>query len=243
MGTVMYRALALAFAIVLTGIASGQSDKPVAPHVTFHVEGTIDSPANAVIPHVEVHFVGDNADRTVIVDDKGFYQADLPIGTYTMTATFPPSGPNHISLLTEYVRFFRVQSPRTVTLNGTLYGIYFCDGVWGGKDAEEVYKDDCGGEDSFPLPLRDGVPLRLEINYVRRERGEKLVSYSSTSIVQRPVLVAYNLFALQADSVDYNATDGTIRAYGHVTFEGPSGHANAGSAGFKVNDGKATRLW
>jgi hypothetical protein len=160
-----------------------------------------------------------------------------------MTAAFPPSGPNHISLLTKYVRFFRVQSAMTITLNGTLYGIYSCDGVWGGKDAEEVYKDDCGGEDSFPFPSRDGAPFRLEIHYVRRERGEKRVSYSSTTVVQRPVLVAYNLFALQAESVDYNATDGTIRAYGHVIFEDPSGQVNVGSAGFKFNDGKATRLW
>jgi len=239
----MYRILALACAIILTGIASGQSDKPVAPLATFHVEGTIDDPVNAVIPHVEVRFVGDSADKTVVADDKGFYQTDLPAGTYTMTAAFPPSGPNHISLLTKYVRFFRVQSAMTITLNGTLYGIYSCDGVWGGKDAEEVYKDDCGGEDSFPFPSRDGAPFRLEIHYVRRERGEKRVSYSSTTVVQRPVLVAYNLFALQAESVDYNATDGTIRAYGHVIFEDPSGQVNVGSAGFKFNDGKATRLW
>jgi hypothetical protein len=68
----MYRILALACAIILTGIASGQSDKPVAPLATFHVEGTIDDPVNAVIPHVEVRFVGDSADKTVVADDKGF---------------------------------------------------------------------------------------------------------------------------------------------------------------------------
>jgi hypothetical protein len=239
----MYRTLTLLCAIALSGIASGQRGKTAAPTGTFHVEGTIDDPLNAVIPHVEVHFVGDNADRTVIADDKGFYQTDLPVGTYTMTAAFPPSGPNHISLLTKYGRFFRVSSPMTVTLNGTLYAIYSCDGVWGGKDADEVYKDDCGGEDSFTFPSKDGVPFRLEIHYVRRERGDPLVSYSSTTVVQRPVLVAYNLFALQADSVDYNATDGTMRAYGHVIFEDQSGQVRAGSAAFKFNDGKATRVW
>src|SRR6266446_131837 len=122
------RTFTLLCAIALSGIASGQSNKTATPTRTFHVEGTIDDPLDAVIPHVEVHFVGYNADRTVIADDKGFYQTDLPVGTYTMTAAFPLSGPNHISLLTKYVRFFRVPSPMTVTFNGTLYGIYSCDG-------------------------------------------------------------------------------------------------------------------
>jgi hypothetical protein len=69
---------------------------------------------------------------------------------------------------------------------------------------------------------RDAVPLRLDIRYVRRVRGEKLVSYSSNTVTKRPVLVAYNLFALKADSVDYNPTDGTIKAYGHVVIDDQS---------------------
>jgi hypothetical protein len=209
----------------------------------FHVEGAIDGPLNAVIPHVEVHFAGDNADQTVTADDRGFYQTDLPVGTYTMTAALPPSGPNHTSPFTKYIRFFRVASPATVTINGSLSGVYFCDGVWGGKDAAELYKDACGGQDSFPFPSKDGVPLRLDIRYVRRERGENLVSYSSNTVVKRPVVVAYNLFALQADSVDYSRTDGTVRAYGHVVIEDQSGQASASSAAFKFDNGKATRIW
>jgi hypothetical protein len=53
---------------------------------TFHVKRIIDDSFNAVIPHAKVHFVGDNIDQTVSVDDKGFYQIDIPVGTYTMTA-------------------------------------------------------------------------------------------------------------------------------------------------------------
>lgn len=237
------RAILVICAVLFCGIAFGQSDNRVASRQTFHVEGTIDDPSNAIIPHVEVHFIGDNADQTVTVDNKGFYQTDLPVGAYTMTAAFRPSGPNHISLFTKYIRFFRVPSPTTITLNGSLYPTYSCDGVWGGKDAEELYKDSCGGEDSFPFPSRDGVPLRLDIRYVQRERGEKLVSYSSNTVVKRPVLVAYNLLALQADSVDYSRTDGTVRAYGHVVIEDQSGQTSAGSAAFKFGDGKATRIW
>jgi hypothetical protein len=192
---------------------------------------------------VEVRFVGDNANRTVIVDDKGFYQTDLPVGTYTMTAEFPPSGPNHISPFTRYIRFFRILSATAITLNGSMYPTYSCDGVWGRKDAEETYEDSCGGEDSFPFPSKDGVPLRLDIRYVQRERGEKLVSYGSNTVVKRPVLVAYNLFALQADSVDYSRTVGTVGAYGHVLIEDQLDQSNASSAAFKFNNGTATRIW
>lgn len=243
MRAAVYRSLMVICALLLFGMAFGQSDNRVVPRQTFHIQGTINDSFNAVIPRVEVHFVGDNADQTVAVDDKGFYQAELPIGTYTMTAAFPPSGPNHVSHFTNYVRFFRVPSSTTITLNGFLYPIYSCDGVWVGKDAQEVYKDSCGGEDSFPFPSEDGVPLRLDIRYVRRERGEELVSYSSNTVVKRPVFVAYNLFALQADSVDYSRADGTVRAYGHVLIEDQSSQASATSAAFKFDNGKATRIW
>jgi hypothetical protein len=233
----MCRLLAISCIVILSGIASGQSNDQVAPRPTFHVQGTIDSMTNGAIPRVEVSFIGGNISQTVAVDDKGFYQTDLPVGTYAMTAAFPRFG------LTKYTRFFRVLLPTTVTLNGSLDGTYSCDGVWGGVDAEELYKDSCGGEDSFPFPSRDGVPLQLNIRYVGRERGEKLVSYSSNTVVKRPVSVAYNLFALQADSVEYNRKDGTVRAYGHVVIEDQLGQTNASSAAFKFDDGKAARIW
>lgn len=200
---------------------------------------------NGALPRVEVSFASKNISQSVIVDDKGFYQIDLPVGTYTMSAALPPIGPNHVSALTKYVRFFRVQSPTIVTLNGALYGDYSCDGVWAGKDENEQkedYRDACGGEDSFPFPSKDGVPLSLDIRYVRRARTDVLVSYSSNTVVRRPVVVTYNLFALQADSVDYDRTGGTIRAYGNIIFEDQPGQTHAGSAAFKFDDGKAIRI-
>ena len=240
---IVYRVLVFVCATAVSGIASGQSGKAVALLPSFHVEGTIDDQVNVALPQAEVHFVGDHADRRVTADDKGFYQTDLPIGTYKMTVVSPLWGPNHIHLFEDDSRFFRVSSPTTIKLNFTMFSIYFCDGVWGGEDAEGMYKDACGGEDSIALPSNNGVPLFLAIRYVRRERGEKQVSYSSNTAVKRPVRVAYNLFALQADSVEYSRTDGTLRAYGHVVFEDQSGEASASSAAFKFDDGKATQIW
>ena len=242
----MFRTFVISCAVMLCGIASGQSGKQGAPVQMFHVKGMIDSMTSGAIPHVEVSFVSDNTSRTVVVDDEGSYQIDLPVGTYTMTAAFPPFGPNHIHALTRYVRFFQVSSPTTITLDGSLYGTYSCDGVWIGKDEKEqleLYKDSCGGEDSFPFPSKEGVPFRLDVQYVRRERTGALVSYGSNTVVRRPVLAAYNLFGLQADSVDYDGKDRTIRAYGNVTIEDQSGQIHVRSAAFRFDDGKAIRIW
>ncbi len=235
------RVLSFICLVALSGLAAGQSDKS-APTTIFHIKGTMEGPVSEVIPHVEVHFAGTNVDRTITVDDKGSYETNLPFGTYTMTAEVPPLGPNHISFFTKYVRFFRVMSPTTITLNGTLDLTYFCDGVWAGEDAEEAYKDSCGGEDSFAFPSGDGTPFRLEVRYPRRQRKQKSFSYSRSPVVKNPVRVAYNLFCLQADSVDYNAIDDTIRAYGNVLFEDQSGQARDSSAAFKFIDGIALRI-
>jgi hypothetical protein len=233
----MYRALLAICALVLYGSALEQSDNRVAPSQTFHVQGIVGDSNGARILHTEVHFVGDNGDQTVPTDNQGFYQTDLPIGIYTMTAAFPTSR-YRVNPFTKYVRFFRVSSPATVTLNGFLFPYSDCDGVW---SDEEGWKDVCGGADSFPFPSNDAVPLRLDIRYLTRERGEKLFHYSS--FMKYPVVVAYNLFALRADSVDYDQIDKTIKGYGHVVIEDQSGQTSATSAAFKFDDGKAVRIW
>ena len=81
MKTAMYRD-PLICALVFLGIAVAQSDNRVAPRQTFHAVGTISDAFNAVIPHVEVRFDGDNAGQTLIADEKGSYNTDLPVGSY-----------------------------------------------------------------------------------------------------------------------------------------------------------------
>ena len=227
---------------VLLGTAVGQSP-PVAPAPTFHIEGTIDSATNGSVPRVEVSFVSEQTTRTVEVDDKGFYQIDLPVGAYNMTAAFPPL-PNHVSPLTKYVRFFQVKSPARIDLDGALYGNYDCDGVWGGGSAEEqqqLYQDSCGGADSFPAPSREGVPFRLDIRYGRRERGDGSILYGK-GVVDRPVLVTYNLFALQAGSVTYDEKSRIVSASGDILIEDQFGQSHTETAAFKIENGSAVRL-
>src|ERR1700752_5263858 len=116
MDSAVPRGIVMLFAVAfLITIGSAQSPAHVAAVQTFHVEGTIDSITNGFFPPVQVVFEGDGTNQRVTVDDKGFYQIDLPLGTYSMTAEFPKAG------LTKYRRFFRVKAPATIHLDGALY--------------------------------------------------------------------------------------------------------------------------
>jgi hypothetical protein len=236
----MPRCLAALCAPLLLATALGQSSASIA---TFHVEGIIEPIWNGPHSHVEVSFVGEHVGRTVVVDEKGYYQIDLPVGAYTMTAVLPPLGAQRDSVLTKYVRSFQVTSPGPIKLNGVLYGIYSCDGVFNAdtEEGRDVYKDTCGGEDAFLPPSKDHVPLRLLIRYVTRTRSKGFV-YASYAAIPRPVLVTYNLFALQADTVVYDPTNGTLSASGHVLIDDQSGQAQAQSATFKIENGNVRRI-
>jgi hypothetical protein len=195
------RSLSVAAVLALTGIIADLSParSSVLQDQTVHVEGIVGDSLGAVILHAEVHFVGDNDDREVTADGRGFYQTDLSLGAYTMTAALLPSGPSHISSFTNTSAFFGCRHPPPSNSTPPCITLVPAMGFWGGKDAEESYKDTSGGEDSSPFPSRDAVPLRLDIRYVRRVRKETVVSDCSNTIVRLPVQIAYSLFALRAD--------------------------------------------
>ena len=239
----MNRILIIVCALLSSGTAVGQSDRRPPPKV-FHIQGTIFDPTDAVIPNVEVHLVGENTSQSESTDDNGVFHADLPVGDYTMTVN--PSGPDHRIGFTGFRRFFRVLSPMTITLDGVLSATVSCDPVVIGPDpsAEEAVKDLCGGEDSVSVRSRDGVPFRLDIQYSHRERKEHSTIYTRgrSTASGGPVLVAYNLFLLRADSVDYDEAEGVLTASGSVIMEDQSGQIRASSAKFRFDDGEAIRV-
>ena len=58
--------------------------------------------------------------------------------------------------------------------------------------------------------------------------------YGNNPAVRRPILVTYNLFALQAESVSYDERNRAIQANGHVVIEDQFGRTQAESAAFKI---------
>lgn len=210
------------------------------------VKGVDGKSAYVPLPRTEVTFSGEQATKTVTVDEKGFYQLDLAVGVYKMTAQGPTVGAQPLK---KYGRLFRVKSPTRVVLNGSLYKARTtCDVLVGGDTEEQKideWKNQCGGEDSFPVPSKDGAPLQLYIQYPQRQPSDRGYLYTSNKITEPdvPVFVAYNLFSLEANSVVYDVKTRTIAASGNVVVADGSGTTrHADSLGFRIEDGRVVSL-
>src|ERR1700722_8795816 len=200
-----------------------RSASPTRPQ-TFHVCGTIKDPLAGVIPGVKVTFQSELLTTTATTNNVGVYEADLPLGDYTMTA----QGPRGFSL---YRRpLFRVASQSTVVLNATLL-----------VAATEA----CGCEELIPIPSGDGLPFKLSVRYGSRTTVGSTYSYigEKTREYEAPVFVLYNLFSLQADKVTYDVEKRTIEASGNVVAVNELGTSQrADSLVFKIENGQVVPL-
>jgi len=180
----------------------------------------IGSTNDSIVPGTVVAFQGERGSRTVVSDEKGFYQIDLPVGLYTMTAVRPG-----YSSLQEYSRpLFQVGSQPIFVLNITLYNERCCcdipDQLVGGVEQTpeqwaHIAKDACGGEDSFPLPSEDGVEFQVYIRYPKRtltDRGYVYKGDQITTNTRAPARAEYNLFTLEAEQILYDAEHHKLEA-------------------------------
>jgi hypothetical protein len=244
-------------ALLVYATLFGQSATPTTQPKTFHVEGTIRGPRDYGASGVEVRFDSESVHKTVITDGKALYSVDLPIGTYTMTVQAPKQRSLSFSIFRDYVRpLFRVTSPTTLVLNGTLYFARpTCDIAVINKSGElttqeqreKASQNACGGEDYFPYPSQNGVPFQLYVQYPKRLPTERGYIYSSDTIYDTeapvPVFVAYNLFSLEANKVIYDAKSRTIEASGNVVVLDESGATKrADSMTFNIENGQATLI-
>ena len=232
----------------------GQSAPPVTSPQTFHIQGEIRYYNNSPTPGAGVTFEGDNISKTVSADKNGFYETDLPVGIYTMTAL------DLSKLHYKYVRPpFRVGSSTNVTLNVTFYAGLSCDLK---SPTEEEVRNDCEGVDLFPIPSKDNVPFQLSIQCSSRRpidrgceysglktslrpigRGDKYSSLKTPADLKIRVFVAYNLFTLQADDVVYDVSGRVLKATGNVVVENADGATQrADSITLKIENGQATPL-
>jgi len=232
----------------------GQSAAPVTELPTFHIQGAIRYYNDSPVPGAAVTFEGDNILKTVSADKNGFYETDLPVGLYTMTAQ---------DLYKSHYKYvhppFRVTSLTSVTLNVTFYAGMSCDLK---NPTPEDVRNDCEGIDLFPIPSKDNVPFQLSIQYYSRRptdrgceysglktsfrpigRGDKYSSLETPTDLKIRVFVAYNLFTLQAYHVVYDVQGRTLEATGDVVVTNVDGATQRGdSMIFKIENGEANRL-
>jgi hypothetical protein len=215
----------------------GQSAAPTIRPQTFHIHGTVRSTIDdSAVAGVKVAFEAEKGGRIVSTDRRGIYEADLPVGLYTMTVQ--PLSP---ALLAYKRPLFRVASSTNLVIDVTLdtYQKVTCEIVNpppGNQISEpDRVKNTCGGMDLFPLPSEDGGALQLLIRFGTRKPAQNGYTYSAPvdfsvipepSYVYRsgrnpptlrtPVFVAYNLFTLRADNVTYDEKNQTLHANGKV---------------------------
>jgi hypothetical protein len=230
--------------LLLCGVSFGQAATAAIQVQTFHVRGTITDPLEAVIPRVKVTFRSEQLSKTVNTNDLGTYEADLPIGVYTMTAQSP--GFNFYSR-----PLFRVASPTTAVLNAMLRignpcGDMIVINSSGGPATDDQMKaatERCRREDVFTIPTGEGIEFQLSVRYGSREADGRTYRYiGETRPYETPVFVAYNLFSLRADKVSYDEKSRIVEASGNVIVDDESGRSRrADYASFRMVDGRAER--
>ena len=218
------------------------------PQKKFHVRGKIGDSYSSAIAGAEVKFEGSKTTEAVRSDSGGFYRAELPVGTYSMTVTKGSQA--------HYKRpLFRVSSPKTIVLDVTLgQSVRSCDPATiivrrpdGTTEKTETVgtpddlRDECGGWDRFPIFSGEGGSFELLVRYSGRVRrdGERIYNGG----FRNPVLVAFNLFTLTADQVTYDLANRTLLATGNVTTtNGSAGSAHANSMKLRVATDSVLRL-
>jgi hypothetical protein len=232
--------------VTLLGAATlfGQSAATAARPQKSNIHGTIRLDPATVAFGAEVTFENGKANTIAFTDKEGFYEANLPVGFYTMNVN--PMTPG----FREYRRpLFRVASATNLTLDATVGPGVPCDLVVpDGSDhtlTPDEAQDACGSLDIFEAPSKDGTPFQLFIDYPNRQRTDRGVIYNSRKLegFKTPVLVAYNLFTLQADNVVYDVQDRILKAMGNVLVVSPDGGTQrADSMTLKIENGEVTPL-
>lgn len=208
----------------------------------FHVEGAVRDPAGAVVPRAKVVFRSGSSETTIATNETGFYEVDLPLGTYTMTAK--TSG-----FITYKRPLFRMDRPGRLVFDVGLQLQECGDMVIGNSSGRpvtdaEIYAatESCRPEDLFRKQARDGTPFEISIRRESHTKSGNTYRYDAPhSRYHAPVSVAYNVFSLHADHVSYNPKQNTLEATGNVIVEDESGKQEYDSVTFKLENGRASR--
>jgi hypothetical protein len=217
------------------------------PSTTVRVHGTIRASTGSIVPRAEVTFKSEQVTKTVFSDSRGSYAAQLPVGAYTMTASWAG--------VEKYRRpLFRAASPKTIVLDVILYPpLRSCDpgsiivsrpdGTTENKTVgtADDRRDECGGWDRFPIFSGEDGSFELFVRYFNRRRTDGERHYDGG--FRNPVLVTFNLFTLTADHVTYDMGSRTLLASGNVTTtDGAGASTGANSMKFRIAKDSVLRL-
>jgi len=181
-----------------------------------------------------------------MTDEAGVYEANLPLGLWTMTVV--AHGPDgKIFTNTTYYRRppFRVTAPTNLVFDISFPQSTLCTvlvfGPDGGPPTQEQrdhVKASCAGEEFFPVPS-DGVPFEVHVWGGRRFIGCSVVGGVDIVAACKRAFATYNTLSVQADDITYDPGESILEAQGNVVTQDESGEHKAPSMTFYVHDGQA----
>lgn len=213
---------------------------------TFHIKGRITDRHGAVVPDAKVAFVGEKTTKSVSTNVAGLYEAELPFGSYIMTAQFP-------GFRTYRRPLFRVTSPAVLNFDVAfsvlkeVYRITVSGPAPSGARSQETHPPNASsyyGEDFFPIPAKDGTPFQIYISYLGRNSADGVYTYTGGGISEEdPIFCAVDLMSLEADRVVFFEKSHRLEATGHVIVTKADGTIErADSIKLSVDHGSAVEL-
>jgi hypothetical protein len=182
--------------------------------------------------------------KTVMTDEAGVYEANLPLGLWTMTVVaHGPEG--KIFTNTTYYRRppFRVTAPTSMVFDISLPQGTLCTIIVSGRDGGPPTQEEkdhvkawCAGEEFFSVPS-DSVPFEVHL-----WGGTKFAACSWVNDhggVCKRAFATYNALSVQAEDITYDPGESMLEAHGNVVTQDESGEHKAPSMTFYVHDGQA----
>lgn len=227
--------------LLLCPLLFGQSAPPATQPKTFHISGTITGGHS-----LSVVFEGASS-KTVMTNEAGVYEANLPLGLWTMTVfAHGPDGKIFTNMIYYRRPPFRVTAPTSLAFDISLPQAIFCtmtvEGPHGGPPTQEQRdhaKAWCAGEEFFSVPS-DSVPFEVHV-----WGGSSFASCAFVgdhSGVCKRAFATYNTLSVQADDITYDPGESILEAHGDVVTQDESGERNAPAMTFYVHNGQATLM-
>src|ERR1035438_7014532 len=174
----------------------GQSTPPATQPTTFNISGAITGGRSFA-----VLFEGASS-KTVMTNEAGVYEANLPLGIWTMTVfAHGPDGKIFTNMIYYRRPPFRVTKPTSLVFDISLPQGMFCTVIVIGRDGgpptqeeRDHVKATCAGEEFFSVPS-DSVPFEVHVwggskfaacslvgDHSRQCAGEEFFSVPSDSV-------------------------------------------------------------
>jgi hypothetical protein len=218
----------------------GQSASPATQPTTFHISGTITGGRS-----LAVVFEGASS-RNVLTNEAGVYEADLPLGIWTMKVfVHGPDGKISPNMMRYRRPPLRVAAPTSMVFDISLPQGMLCDMHVLGRDGGPPTQEEidhvnaaCAGEEFFSVPS-DGVPFEVHVWGGRDFGACSLVSNRST--VCKHTFATYNTLSVQADRVVFTPfpDGGILEANGSVVANDSRREYRGNSIRFLIGGGQA----